>query len=153
MSKFVKRFLLGDLWDYGKNESWFSDMAAKGLHLQSLGNWLAVFEKGQPKKTRYRIEILEEDPSSEQLDLYKEFGWELVTNKQIFYVFSSPEELKAPELQTDPMEQSFTFRMIKKQIKKSTIVISLALMTILALIFYQFFLDDEPDNNLIKTGP
>jgi hypothetical protein len=57
MSKSVRRFLLGNLWDFGKNESWFSDMALKGMHLQSIGSWFVVFEKGEPKKTRYRIEI------------------------------------------------------------------------------------------------
>ena len=32
MSKSVRRFLLGNLWDFGKNESWFSDMALKGRY-------------------------------------------------------------------------------------------------------------------------
>jgi hypothetical protein len=36
MSKSVRRFLLGNLWDFGKNESWFSDMALKG-HLGMTG--------------------------------------------------------------------------------------------------------------------
>lgn len=86
MSKSVRRFLLGNLWDFGKNESWFSDMALKGMHLQSIGSWFVVFEKGEPK-TRYRIEILEEGPSHEQVELYKEYGWDLVADKQIFCVF------------------------------------------------------------------
>lgn len=152
MSKLVKKFNLSDLWEYGKNESWFSDMAAKGLHLKSFGKYLVTFEKGQPKKTKYRIEIFEESPSQEQLDLYKEYGWELVTHKLIFYVFSSPEELNAPELHTDPMEQSFTFKMINKQIKKNTIVFSIAILLILSLIFYQFFFDDKPYLSLIRRS-
>ena len=55
MSKLVRRFKLGQLWEYGKNESWFSDMALKGLHLHSVGNLFVTFEKGMPKKTKYRI--------------------------------------------------------------------------------------------------
>lgn len=152
MSKLVKRFNLADLWEYGKNESWFSDMAARGLHLKSFGKYLVTFEKGQPKKTKYRIEILEESPSQEQLDLYKDYGWELVTNKKIFYIFSSPEELNAPELQTDPMEQSFTFKMIKKELKKNSIVISLGVLIMLALVCFQFFFDSEPYLNLIRRS-
>lgn len=150
MSKIIKRFSFVDMWDYGKNESWYSDMALKGLHLQDIGNFLVTFEKGNPKKTKYRIEILEESPSQEQVDLYKEYGWELVTNKKIFYVFSSPEEENAPELHTDPMEQSFTFKMINKQLKTNMTSISIMFLSFLASIFYQFFLQDQPYLFLIR---
>jgi len=149
MSKSVRRFLLGNLWDFGKNESWFSDMALKGMHLQSIGSWFVVFEKGEPKKTRYRIEILEEGPSHEQVELYKEYGWDLVADKQIFCVFSSPEELNAPELQTDPMELGFTFRMIDKQLKKNMILISILFITFL-FSQLQLFFHDEPYLFFIK---
>lgn len=144
MSKLVRRFKLGQLWEYGKNESWYSDMALKGLHLQSVGNFLVTFEKGEPKKTKYRIEILEESPTQEQLDLYKEYGWELAASNQIFYIFSSPEELNAPELHTDPMEQSFTFKMLNKQLKKNMILITILFLSFSSQIFNQFFLQDEP---------
>ena len=149
MSKSIRRFLLGNLWDFGKNESWFSDMALKGMHLQSIGSWFVVFEKGEPKKTRYRIEILEEGPSHEQVELYKEYGWDLVADKQIFCVFSSPEELNAPELQTDPMELGFTFRMIDKQLKKNMILISILFITFL-FSQLQLFFHDEPYLFFIK---
>ena len=152
MSKLVRKFQLGDLWEYGKNESWFSDMAAKGLHMQSIGNWLVTFEKGEPKKIKYRIEILEESPTDEQLSIYKEYGWDLVTNKQIFYIFSSPEELNAPELQTDPMEQSFIFKTIKKQLKKSAIIINVAVLFMLVFMYIQLFFDSEPYLNLIRRS-
>lgn len=151
MSKLVRRFMLGDLWDYGKNESWYSYMAAKGLHLQGVGDWLVTFEKGEPKNTKYRIEILEESPTQEQLDLYKECGWELVSNKKIFYIFSS-NDLNSTELHTDPMEQSFTFKMLNKQFKKNMIVFSFAILSILALIYCQFFLNDEPYLNMIRRS-
>lgn len=152
MSKLVRRFNFVDMWDYGKNESWYSDMALKGLHLQDIGNFLVTFEKGQPKKTKYRIEILEDNPSQEQLDLYKEYGWELVTNKKIFYVFSSPQEDNAPELHTDPMEQSFTFKMIDKQLKTNMTSISIIFLSFIASIFNQFFLQDQPYLFLIRQS-
>ena len=152
MSKFVNRFLLSDLWEFGKNESWFSHMAAKGLHLQNVGNWLVTFEKGEPKNTRYRIEILEESPSQEQLDVYRDCGWQLAANKQIFYIFSSPEELNSAELHTDTLKQSAAFKMLDKQIKKSTAVIAVAVIFALALLFIHLFFDSEPYLNLIKRN-
>jgi hypothetical protein len=127
-------------------------LAEKGLHLQSIGNYLVTFEKGDPKKTKYRIEILEESPSQEQLEVYKEWGWELVTNKQIFYIFSSPENSNSTELHIDPMEQSFAFKMISKQIKKNMIVVSIAALLIIAIIAYSIYIEDELYLNLISRN-
>lgn len=152
MSNSVKRFLLGELWNYGKNESWYSYMAARGLHLQSVGNWFVTFEKGEPKKTRYRIEILQEAPSQEQLDVYSACGWKLVTSKQFFYIFSSPEESNAPELHTDPIEQSFVFQVLNKKLKRDVIIIALAVIFLLGIICSRLFLDKEPYLNATRRG-
>ena len=57
--KIVNRFRLGELWEIGKNKSWFAHMAEKSFHLQGIGNYLVTFEKGEPKKPKYIIEILE----------------------------------------------------------------------------------------------
>ncbi len=150
--KVVNRFRLGELWEIGKNESWFTHMADKGFHLQGIGNYLVTFEKGEPKKTKYRIEILQESPSQEQLEVYKAWGWELVTNKHIFYIFSSPENSNSTELHADPMEQSFAFKMISKQIKKNMIVASIAALSIIAIIAYSIYIEDEPYLNLIRRN-
>lgn len=50
MSKTVRKFMQEDIWNIGRNESWFTDMAAKGFHLRRIGNVFATFEKGEPKK-------------------------------------------------------------------------------------------------------
>lgn len=150
--KIVNRFRLGELWEIGRNESWFSHMAEKGFHLQGIGNYLDTFEKGEPKKTKYRIEILEESPSQEQLAVYKEWGWVLVTNKQIFYIFSSPENSNSTELHTDQMDQSFALKMISKQIKNNMIVVSIAFISIVAIIAYSVYIVDEPYLKLIRRS-
>ncbi|HHZ01917.1 MAG TPA: DUF2812 domain-containing protein [Tissierellia bacterium] len=152
MNKLRYRFQLSDLWELGKNESWFEHMASKGLHIKSIGKWLVTFEKGEPQNTRYRIDILYQPPTQEQLDVYKECGWELTTNKDIFYIFSSPENSNAPELHTDPMEQGFTFDLLNKEIKKNTIIFSIAAILVLSILFYVFFFDKEPYLNLIRRS-
>lgn len=68
MSKSVRRFLLGNLWDFGKNESWFSDMALKGMHLQSIGSWFVVFEKGEPKKPGIGLRYWKKVPHMSRLN-------------------------------------------------------------------------------------
>lgn len=152
MSKSIYRFRIGELWEVGKNESYFTYMAEKGFHLQSIGSYLMTFEKGQPEKIKYRIEILEEKPSPEQIEIYKECGWELVTSSRIFYIFSSPESSNSIEIHTDPMEQSFVFKMVDKQIKRSTIIISFVIVSMVALLCYQFLSNGEIYWKLIRRS-
>ena len=152
MSKSVYRFRMGELWEVGKNESYFTYMAEKGFHLQSIGGYLMAFEKGQPKKTKYRIEILEEEPSPEQIEIYNECGWELVTSRHIFYIFSSSENLNSIEIHTDPMEQSFVFKMINKQIKKNMIAISFIIISMAALLIYRLHLGGVTYLNLTRES-
>jgi hypothetical protein len=144
MNKMVKKLPIDDFWNIGKNESWFSDMAAKGLHLHSFGKLFVHFSKGEPTKTKYRIDIMYNNPSNEQLDLYKEFGWNFVANTGIFYIFSTPENSSAPELHTDPEEQGYTLIELDKILKKNVIKISIALLIIIGIMLGLTIFYDEP---------
>lgn len=64
-----------DIFHIGRTESWFSVMARKGLHLEKLGLFFITFEKGEPRNTKYRIDILGGNPSEEQLNVYRACGW------------------------------------------------------------------------------
>ena len=55
LSKIVRKWRPDDYWRIGEHESWFQDMALEGLHLKDIGYRMAKFEKGEPKKTKYRI--------------------------------------------------------------------------------------------------
>ncbi len=144
MSKTVKKFPIDDIWNIGKTESWYSDMAAKGLLLKGFGRLHVKFEKGEPSKTRYRIDILYKKPSQEQIDVYKECGWDFVANTGIFYIFSSPEESNAPELHTDLTEQSFTLDNLNKILKRNVIIIAAAILLFIGMILGILFFYDEP---------
>jgi len=108
MSKIIKKWILDDSWAIGRNESWFSDMAKRGLHLKKIGRQFAHFEKGEVKQTEYRVDVFNEPPIDEQLQIYKECGWNLVTKNREFYIFSSSDPSCTIELHTDPAEQSYT---------------------------------------------
>jgi len=143
MGKLVRKFLVDDIWNIGKIESWFTDMASEGLHLKSLGRVFATFEKGEPMKTKYRIDVLNNKHSEEQLNIYKECGWDFVTSVQDFYIFSSPESSNSPELHTDPAEQSYTLLDLDKRLRNNSIIISIAMLFFFGMMFYVLFLDSK----------
>ncbi len=142
MTKTVYRLGLGDYWRIGESESWFSDMAANGLHLYKRGLIFTHFTKGLPVKTRYRVELVGTGDrlSSEQIQMYAEHGWEYVTSYGMFHVFRSPDELGAPELHTDPAEQSFTLKSLSEQFTRSAtfVVIAVALMFAMLICAWVF---------------
>lgn len=152
MSKIVKKFPIDDLWNIGRSESWFSDKAAEGLHLNSFSRLFVKFEKKEPANTKYRIDILYKTPSNEQLNVYKECGWDFVANNGMFYVFSSPEDSNAPELHTDLTEQSFTLDNLNKILKRNIIVFTISLLLMIGLVLGIYLFSDEPYLFFINGG-
>ncbi|MEG2411463.1 MAG: DUF2812 domain-containing protein [Clostridium sp.] len=160
MKKLVTKLNPCDFWRIGETESWFTDMAAKGLHLQSVGYYSAKFEKHGPKKMKYRIEVAmnNDDISGEQICFYREYGWEYVTcydgnntlipNK--FYVFSSPEELNAHEIHTDPVEQSYTLKYLNKQLLFNALLALLWVVLFFVLVFLPFIISNYPYLSLMN---
>lgn len=150
MGKLVKKIMLVDIYAIGQNESWFSDMAKKGLHLKKFGRIFIYFEKGKAKKTKYRIDYLKEKPSEEQLDVYHNCGWDFVANNGDFYIFSADDESITTELHTDPIEQGFTLSDLNKRLKLNLTIISVAMVLFFSMIFSIYFLNEEPFLYLIE---
>lgn len=132
MNKVIRRLRPRDYWRIGEHESWFTDMAAEGYHLKKMGLKFAKFVKGEPKKMKYRIDVtINKKISPDQKQMYAESGWDYVTNYGYFNVFSSPNEMNAPELHTDLMEQSFTLKELDKKLAwNSFIVVVLMFLSI-----------------------
>ncbi|QRN86702.1 DUF2812 domain-containing protein [Clostridia bacterium] len=144
MGKMVRKLLLDDIYAVGRNESWFSDMSKKGLHLTKIGGLFVYFEKGEPKDVRYRIEVLMDKPNQERIDLYEQCGWDLVTRTGKFYIFIAEKSDKIRELHTDPVEQGHTLDELDKLLKRNVLVFSIALVLMFGLILGPYFLLDEP---------
>ncbi|MGE4284169.1 MAG: DUF2812 domain-containing protein [Clostridia bacterium] len=144
MGKLVKRLMLDDSFAIGRNESWFSDMAKEGLHLKKIGRIFIYFEKGQSKNTKYRIDILKEKPSQEQIDIYHDCGWDLITKGGDFYIFSAQELSHTPELHTDPVEQSYSLSDLNKRLRNNLILVSIAMLWFLGMIFSIYFIGRTP---------
>jgi hypothetical protein len=152
MDKVTRRFRPADYWRIGEHESWFSDMAAQGLHLAKMGFWFAHFTKGEPESTRYRIEISmnRKKLSQEQIQFYAESGWDYVTNYGNFHVFSSPLERNVPELHTDPVEQSYTLKELDRKHTKNALLVVATTILMLAWIFLFAFIGDTPVLSLVE---
>ncbi|KAB2331265.1 DUF2812 domain-containing protein [Bacillus mesophilum] len=134
MAKTIYKLRPSDNWRIGEHESWFADMAAQGLFLKKMGIPFAKFVKGEPKKMRYRIEVNSGDGiTPEQKQMYAESGWEYVTSYNLFHVFSSPEELQASELHTDPAEQAFTLEALDNKFTFNTIIMITSMLVLIGL--------------------
>lgn len=60
MGKLVKRLMFDDIFAIGRNESWLSDMAKKGLHLKKYGRIFITFEEGEAvsgRRRKYKTDI------------------------------------------------------------------------------------------------
>lgn len=85
------RILFHNLYEIGRNESYFSDMSNKGLHLKKITFGFALFEKGIPKEKKYRITIFKDSPTEKIIESYARRGWDFVTKRGKFYIFVSDE--------------------------------------------------------------
>ncbi|MCT8139178.1 DUF2812 domain-containing protein [Anaerobacillus sp. CMMVII] len=145
MGKFVRKLRPRNYWRIGEHECWFSDMAAEGLHLKKMGIHFAQFVKGEPKKTKYRIDVSKTKKiTTEQKLMYAECGWNFVTSYGLFNVFSSPAELNAPELHTDPAEQAYTLKELDKKFTLNALLTIFATILIVGMHSSIWFLDATP---------
>jgi len=91
----------------GENEWFYEDMANKGWLLEKRGIWFSRFKKNESSEILYRIELAGKKGKlpEEQVDLYEECGWKLVTRIRRIYVFSAPKDSEAPEFYTSTKER------------------------------------------------
>ncbi|MGD6903215.1 DUF2812 domain-containing protein [Bacillus infantis] len=145
MGKIVRKLRPEDYWRIGEHESWFTDMAAEGLYLKKMGLRFAKFAKGEPKKMRYRIDVsFSKKISSEQIEMYSGSGWDYVTTYNYFHVFSSPAELHAPEIHTDPAEQSYTLKALDEKYTQTAWFVTIIILLTIGMLATLWFLEGTP---------
>lgn len=149
--KVVLKLRPSNYWRIGEHESWFSDMAKEGLHLRKVGSMFVHFIKEEPKETRYRIDAVHnKEITLEQQQMYVESGWSYVTRYGMFSVFSSPVELNAPELHTDPEEQAYTLKALDKKIASSALWAAISTLLLIGLIYFSIFFNSTPTLFLVE---
>ena len=120
-------------YDVERIESWLTDMASQGLHLEKEPTFMGFFPfaKGEPRDVRYRLEpkqavIDNEKPDMDAEALYREYGWEYVTDYGLFYIYRSVTP-DAREMNTDPQVQALAMKGIFKQLIGPLFICILAL--------------------------
>ena len=105
MSKFVKRVIPFESCDIPAIQNWLEDMAEKGLFFKECGVFFAKFEKGEPKKMRYRLDfcdVIACDIPEEKKELYERSGWNVVGDFKNDCVVICTDDPDAPEIYTEP---------------------------------------------------
>ena len=99
-------------YDFKATERWLEKKARRGWQMIPGGNlnYLAAFERSEPAQLRYRLVPTgntgitrndDDPPNAAALELYREMGWEYVSNRSGFHIFRT-EDPDAPEPDTDP---------------------------------------------------
>ena len=149
MGKFVRRIRFLSEWHIGETESWLTDMASQGLHLESFGKIFAHFERGEPEDVRYRVDYTNTEYvfTIAQREFYAASGWEYVCELGNVRIFRSPEALNAPEIHSDTAEQSFSLRKLWKYP-----IFTLLLWGYIAVSFFRRFSILEFVEGIIATS-
>ncbi|MCZ8534040.1 hypothetical protein [Psychrobacillus psychrodurans] len=65
-------------------------------------------------------------------------------------VFSSPVELNAPELHTDPEEQAYTLKALEKTIVNSALLATIITLILIGLIYFFLFVNSTPTLSFVE---
>jgi hypothetical protein len=113
MTKRKFRIFLGS--DVEKEEQWLSEMSKNGLHLKKYGFFTYTFDEDAGKSYIYQIDF-QQEVKDDYLQLYKDAGWEYVTNAvNVFHYFraeAANKEVRKLYSDKDSMKESFK-RMIR----------------------------------------
>lgn len=148
----VRKLQITSPYQIGAYESWLSDMATRGLHLRKPGRIFATFEKGEPAKMEYRVDISKGTFSEERKRIYQESGWEYVARLQWAHIFHAPADAPKIEVHTDPVEQGFAVNSLRKSLIVPSIAIILLSILSALIGFLGIFISGTPVLDLIKSG-
>lgn len=105
----------------GQIEKYYSDMAAKGWHLEHRNIFTSSFLQGEPKDMKYRVEVASPRAfdttrlPEEQVAVYEDCGWEYVWGHGFIHIFRAPAESDTEEFYLDPAQQADTLKGLRKQ--------------------------------------
>lgn len=96
-------------YDVERMANWLEEMAQRGYFLEKTMGCLILFQRGEPKKLRYRLcELPEENlfndrtPSEEEelIAICEASGWQYIAKRGMFGIFATVDDT-LPELQTE----------------------------------------------------
>lgn len=101
----MRKFKLFMAWEHEAEEKWLEEMESQGWHFSSYHLFYYVFEKGEPNRYQYRLEMLPELPSHPESRRYIEFmadmGVDVVDTYLRWVYFRKPYDDTPFELYSD----------------------------------------------------
>lgn len=130
-------------YELGENEKFYSDMEARGWRLVKRGTYLSRFQRVEPSRARYRVEIYtgpflaQPTMPEEQVAVFEDCGWEYVADHGWLHVFRAPEGSNAPEFYADPAQQAETLKKVRRGMWGSVVFTFLLIGAIAAFFAWQ----------------
>ena len=131
-------------YDPRANEQFYESMAQKGWLLETRDVYWSTFRQAPPQAIRYRAEYCGlYDLPEEQVALYEECGWTLVTRQRNLFLFARADDGGFDELYNDPAQQADSVRGLNTKTGPFLSVITVQMLTsipfILAMLFLALF--------------
>ncbi len=114
----LKKFIMFRYTDLKSICDYLEDMALKGWALKYMTNFTAEFERIEPHRVRYAVELLDTDSAynseitekeQEYIDVCEQAGWEFVCNRKQMYIFRTESE-DAPAIVSDDEDKLHNIR-------------------------------------------
>lgn len=134
-------------FNYQREEQWINEMAADGWHLTDFKYIKYSFEKDEPRKYDYRMELLADPPTSDKGKEYLEFmedaGIECVTTYSNWAYFRK-------EATDEPFEIYTDYESRKKHLTR--VITTLAIVLLMNFLFavYNTFVNTISSLNIVK---
>ena len=145
--KTTRKLLPLSVYDIPGIEAWLEDQANHGLFPVFLDAW-ATFEPTGVPGTRFRLEPwgkMGTSPSEEQLELYRQAGWEyaLTVGRAYFLFYTADPE--APDLYTDHQSRGLSLERLEKRVQRYRRFEILLWSIVCALLAWAFFFPSKYD--------
>ena len=155
--KKVRKLIPVSLYDIPGLERWLEEQAGQGLFPVHLGSW-ATFEAGGVPGTRFRLDPFGKsggEPAPEQLELYRQAGWEYALSIGRAYFLFYTADPAAPELYSDWESRGLSLDRMAKRVNQYTwrrriLWGLLGLLLVWVLFFFQSKYDLQPPDRFVR---
>ena len=151
MKNRMRQLIPDNRWDMGMIEGWLEDMAEEGWLLEKCGGRFATFARWEPRPCRFRLEPLGSRTQVQQEaaeELYAQLGWRRLCTMGEFLIFYCLDP-DAPELQTDPVAESWLVEKMLKKIRRELALSWLFLLACMGLFAFRLLRSETPVEDLI----
>lgn len=147
----MRQLIPDNRWDMGMIEGWLEDLAAEGWLLEKCGGRFATFARWEPQPCRFRLEPLGSRTQAQQEaaeELYDQLGWRRLCPMGEFLIFYCLDPA-APELQTDPVAESWLVEKMLKKTRRNLVLSWLFLLFCIGLFAFRLLRSETPVEDLV----